>query len=134
MTVMFGDCIARANRCPVKVRGSTMKFRILQWVGLTLILQTGLVHLYLAPESFTEAVYEGLLFVANAIGAVVAAYGIYRGKVWGWNLGILIAAGSIVAYIISRTVGLPGMEIEEWSNSVGVGFVGRRERFPDRRA
>jgi hypothetical protein len=100
-----------------------MKFRALHWLGLVLILQTGLVHLYLMPETFAESTYEGLLFMANAIGAVVAAYGIYRGKVWGWNLGILIAAGSIVAYVISRTVGMPGMEIEEWSNPLGVGAL-----------
>jgi hypothetical protein len=106
-----------------------MKFRMLQWIGLTLILQTGLVHLYLAPASFTEAVYEGLLFFANAIGAAVAAYGIYRGKVWGWNLGILIAAGSIVAYIISRTIGLPGLPIEEWSTSFGLGSLAVESAF-----
>jgi hypothetical protein len=100
-----------------------MKFRLLQWLGLMLILQTGLVHLYLAPESFAELPYEGFLFLANAIGAVVAAYGIYRGKVWGWNLGVLIAAGSIVAYVISRTIGLPGHEVEEWSNSLGTGAL-----------
>ena len=101
----------------------TMKFRLLQWLGLTLILQTGLVHLYLAPESFSELPYEGILFLANAIGAVAAAYGIYRGKVWGWNLGVLIAAGSIVAYVLSRTIGLPGHEIEEWSTPLGVGAM-----------
>jgi len=106
-----------------------MKFRMLQWAGLTLILQTGLVHLYLAPASFTEAVYEGLLFFANAIGAAVAAYGIYRGKVWGWNLGILIAAGSIVAYIISRTIGLPGLPIEEWSTLFGLGSLAVESAF-----
>jgi hypothetical protein len=96
---------------------------MLQWLGLMLILQTGLVHLYLAPESFAELPYEGFLFLANAIGAVVAGYGIYRGKVWGWNLGVLIAAGSIVAYVISRTIGLPGHEVEEWSNSLGTGAL-----------
>jgi hypothetical protein len=100
-----------------------MKFRLLQWLGLTLIVQTGLIHLYLAPESFTHAAYEGVLFFANAIGALVAAYGIYRGKVWGWNLGVLIAAGSIVAYIVSRTVGLPGIAIEEWSDPLGLGSL-----------
>ena len=100
-----------------------MKLRLLQWLGLTLILQTSLVHLYLTPASFAELPYEGFLFLANAIGAVVAAYSIYRGKVWGWNLGALIAAGSIVAYIISRTTGLPGHEIEEFGDPLGLGAM-----------
>jgi hypothetical protein len=106
-----------------------MKFRSLQWLGLTVILQTGLIHLYLAPESFAHAAYEGVLFCANAIGALVAAYGIYRGKAWGWNLGLLIAAGSIVAYIVSRTVGLPGIAVEDWSQPLGLGSLAVESAF-----
>jgi hypothetical protein len=106
-----------------------MKFRLLQWLGLALILQTGFIHLYLTPASFSEVTYEGFLFAANAAGAVVAAYGIYRGKVWGWNLGALIAAGSIVAYIISRTIGLPGHEIEEFADPAGLGALAVESGF-----
>ena len=100
-----------------------MKFRLLQWLGLALILQTGLIHFYLTPAHFSELPYEGFLFAANAAGALLAAYGIYRGKVWGWNLGALITAGSIVAYIISRTTGLPGHEIEDFADPLGLGAL-----------
>jgi hypothetical protein len=121
----FADFCSRCLflRLEAIIGSINMKFRILQWLGLMLILQTGLVHLYLVPETFAEATYEGLLFLANTIGAAVAVYGIYRGKIWGWNLGVLIAAGSIVAYIVSRTVGMPGMKIEDWSNPLGVGSL-----------
>lgn len=93
------------------------------WAGIALILATGLIHLIEAPDSFEEATYKGLLFVANGIGALVAAFGIYRGeKTWGWGLGLVIAAGSIIAYAMSRTVGLPGLEAEpdEWFETIGV--------------
>lgn len=106
-----------------------MKIRLLQWLGLILILQTGFIHFYLTPASFSEVAYEGFLFAANAAGAVVAAYGIYRGKVWGWNLGIVIAAGSILAYIISRTVGLPGHAIEEFADPIGLGALAVESGF-----
>jgi hypothetical protein len=78
--------------------------------GAGLILVTGLIHLVLIPEHFGEAPYLGLLFIADFIGAVVAAFGIYRGHRWGWLLGTLVAGGALVAYFVSGTVGLPGME------------------------
>jgi hypothetical protein len=47
--------------------------------------------------------------------------GIYRGKGWGWALGLLVAAGAFAGYVISRTVGLPGLPVEtEWLEPLGV--------------
>ena len=76
--------------------------------GIVLIAVVGLIHLIEAPEYFETAAYVGLLFLANGIGAAISAYGIYRGAGWGWALGVLVAVGAFVAYILSRTVGLPG--------------------------
>ena len=39
--------------------------------------------------------------------------------VWGWSLAVLIAAGSLVGYLTSRTVGLPLSGIEEWGPVLG---------------
>ena len=68
--------------------------KILLWFGIGLILIIGLIHVIDAPDSFSDAVYKGWFFYANGIGALIAAYGIYRKHNWGWNLGLLIAAGS----------------------------------------
>src|SRR3989338_921322 len=87
------------------------------WFGIVLIFITGLIHLIDAPDCFEEAAYKGWLFYANSLGALIAAFGILRGKKkWGWNLGLFIAAGSFIAYVASRTVGLPGIpaEPDEW--------------------
>ena len=86
----------------------------LMWAGITLIAITGLIHLLGTPEYFEKAAYVGVLFVLNVIGAAVSAYGIYRHERWGWLLGILVAGGAFVAFIISRTVGLPAFDEHEW--------------------
>ena len=63
-----------------------------------------------------------MLFVANFIGALVAAVGLYRDVLWGWLLGALVAGGALVMYLISRSVGLPGFEqaVGRWFGPLGV--------------
>jgi hypothetical protein len=97
-----------------------MKSKILQWLAIILILEVGLVHYFSSQHEFEEAAILGYLFMANFLGALVAAYGIYRQKIWGWGLGFAIAAGSIAGYIWSRTAGLPGLEVEPWLDPWGL--------------
>ena len=87
-----------------------------------MILIIGLIHVLDAKDSFSDAVYKGWLFYANGVAAVIAAWGIYRKKIWGWNLGLMIAAGSFGGYIASRTVGLPFIpaEPDAWFEPMGV--------------
>lgn len=92
----------------------------LAWAGTSLIAVVGLIHLLEAPEGLEEVTYMGLLFLANFGGAVAAAIGIYRNYRWGWSLGALVAGGAFAGYVISRTIGLPGMPIEEWLEPLGV--------------
>ena len=78
--------------------------------GAGLIFVAGQIHLILATEHFEGTPYVGALFVANFIGAMAAAIGIYLGKRWGWALGFLVAGGAFVTYFVAGTVGLPGVE------------------------
>jgi hypothetical protein len=92
-------------------------------LAIAAILGTGLVHLLEARDSFGEATYKGLLFVGNGAGSLVAAIGIFREKrVTGWLLGLLVAGGAILAYVASRTIGLPGLpaEPDAWFEPMGV--------------
>ena len=99
----------------------TTKPTAIQGAAITLILVTGAIHFIDAPGSFGDATYKGLLFVANGIAAIVAAIGIYRGeRLWGWGLGLLVAGGALLAYVISRTVGLPGLAPDVWLEPLGV--------------
>ena len=92
-----------------------------QGAAIALILVTGAIHFIDAPGSFGDATYKGLLFVANGIAAIVAAFGIYRGeRLWGWGLGLLVAGGALVGYVISRTVGLPGLAPDVWLEPLGI--------------
>ena len=102
------------------IRGTTASERLVG-AGISLIVVVGLIHLIDAPGDLQEAPYQGLLFVANFFGALTAAIGIYRGRRWGWILGALVAGGAFVGYVISRTVGLPGLPVEEeWLEPLGL--------------
>ncbi len=101
---------------------TSILFRTRTWAGILLVLATGLIHGVEGPAHYHEAAYEGLLFFLNAAGALVATRGIYRGeKLWGWTLGVLISAGALILYIVSHTIGLPGLEVDDaWFEPLGV--------------
>jgi hypothetical protein len=86
--------------------------RILKLLAILFIVADGLIHLIDAPQHYTAAPVIGVLFVADFLGSLVSAFGIYRDALWGWLLGVLIAGGAFVAYsyIATRSIGLPGFE------------------------
>ena len=95
----------------------------LKWLAVVAILGTGFIHGYEARDAFGDAQYKGLLFVGNCLAALVAAIGIIRGqKLLGWYLGLFVSGGAMLAYIASRTVGLPGLpaEPQNWLEPIGV--------------
>jgi len=95
----------------------------LKWLAIAAILGTGFIHTVEARDAFSEATYKGLLFIANGVGALVAAVGVYRNRREpGWLLGLLVAGGDFFAYVASRTVGLPGLpaEPDAWFEPMGV--------------
>lgn len=97
-----------------------MNKNFLRWFAIGLILEIGLLHIMTAQEEYDEAAYMGYLFAANFFCSLIAAFGIYRRQAWGWALGATIAVGAMVGYAWSRTLGMPGMNVEEWFNPYGV--------------
>jgi hypothetical protein len=97
-----------------------MKSKLLHWLAIFLILEIGLLHIMTAQAEYEEATYMGYLFAANFFGSLLAAYAIYHKQFWGWVLGLVIAAGSIAGYLYSRTLGMPGMNVDEWFSPYGV--------------
>lgn len=95
-----------------KVNATTIQ----TWAGIGLILASGAIHALGTQEMFGEVPYMGILFALSVIGAVAAAIGIWRGEQWGWQLGTLVAGGSIIAYFITRTIGFPGFRENSWED------------------
>ncbi|MCU1348072.1 MAG: hypothetical protein JWO56_1102 [Acidobacteria bacterium] len=98
---------------------------VLKSLGIAAILVTGIVHAVLTREAYGDVPYKGILFGANALGAIVAAAGILRDRDWGWILGVAVAGGALAAYILSRTIGLPSLpaEPDAWLEPAGVASV-----------
>lgn len=86
------------------------------WAGVVLIALTGLLNFHV-PHFLIESPKVSdpasplleLVFLANLLGAVVAAVGIARHRRWGWLLGLLVAGVSFLLYVAQETVGLPGL-------------------------
>jgi uncharacterized membrane protein YfcA len=119
------DTFTRARPAQSKMSAATGRGTLMPGVlvgaGISLIVVVGLIHLINSPEDLEEGSYTGLLYLANFLGALAAAVGIYRRKRWGWTLGLLVAGGAFAGYVISRTVGLPGLPVEtEWLEPLGV--------------
>ncbi len=84
--------------------------------GIFLIVVVGLLNFHI-PHFLIEPTPQGtfatylleLALLANVLGAVVAAVGIYLGHRWGWLLGVVIVSISVALYIAQETVGLPGL-------------------------
>lgn len=103
----------------------------LVWPGIVLMIITAVIHFYDAPDAFAEVAYKGWLFVANGVGGLVATVGIWRGaRSWGWGLGLVVAAGAIVGYAISRTVGMPGLGVDPWMEPLGIASLIVEGLFP----
>jgi hypothetical protein len=94
----------------------------LKWLAVAAILGAGLIHLVEARDAFSDATYKGVLFVSNGVGSLLAAFAMYRDQRMGWVLGLVIAGGAFLAYVASRTVGLPGLpaEPDAWLEPMGV--------------
>jgi len=91
-------------------------------LAVTLITVLGFVHLEIALDYFIGAAYEGILLITGAVAALIAAAGIYRGsKTWGWGLGLLVAGGAMGIYLVSHTIGLPGLAVDTaWFEPIGM--------------
>ena len=97
--------------------------KLVVWAGAYTILFVGFSHVLISGEHFLAATYLGVLFLLNCAGSIVAATGLAWGAYrWAWLLGVLVAGGAFVGFIVSRTIGLPGYEevVGQWWNLAGL--------------
>jgi hypothetical protein len=78
----------------------------------------GIIHLVLSPEYLSEKTYIGVLFIAGGVFLCILAVMLWvRDNVPSWLLGALTMAAMGIAFVLSRTTGLPGLKESEWELS-----------------
>jgi uncharacterized membrane protein YhdT len=101
--------------------GQKIRLRRTRTFGVILIAIVGLLNFHIphfllepvAHSDYASRILE-LALLANLIGGVIAALGVYRVMRWGWMLGVYIASFSIFLYLLQETIGLPGLP-QAWS-------------------
>lgn len=89
-----------------------MKFRVIVAIA---ILVSGAVHLKLWSDGMKDISVIGPLFLLNAVAALVIAVGVLLWRSWLPLLAAVgFAAATLVAFVISATVGLFGVH-EVWT-------------------
>ena len=80
------------------------------------------IHWLDLPGKMSEVPYLGYGYIALMVGSVLAAFFIIKDDKQGWWLGTALAFGSILAYVLNRTVGLPLAmdDIGNWGETLGV--------------
>ena len=97
-----------------------MKSKALRWFAVILIVQVGLFQYLIAQPQYDKAAYLGYVAFTNAVTLFLSAALISRRNRLGWWISLFVVAESIVGYVLTRTVALPGLAIEPWLYPYGV--------------
>lgn len=110
----IADFDGQAKRSPVWA-GS------LRWLAIVVAFLNLGIHVYLAPMHLEEKLYIGVLFLIGSatLGVVVVGLATDRDRVrtLAWLLGFAASAVMFIAFVLSRTIGLPGGYLEPWAES-----------------
>lgn len=86
--------------------GPVLDIRVLGLVGT--LLGSAVIHVAVVPEHLTEWAAAGVFFIALAVAQLLAAAAVLvRPGRLVWALSAVVAAGPIVLWAVSRSVGLP---------------------------
>jgi hypothetical protein len=99
---------------------------IWRWPAAAALSATAAIHMTLVPEHLREAPYAGALFIALSAAALATAIVLSAtDHELVWLAAVAISLGALVAYFLSRSVGLPSMsdDIGDWTNPLGLAAV-----------
>ncbi|CAM3418308.1 DUF4345 domain-containing protein [Deinococcus saxicola] len=93
------------------------------WFGVLLLAGIGWMHFRDIPSKMGETPYLGWLYILLVAGCAAAGAWLLSSH-WksGYALGLLISGGAIIAYTLTRTVGLPNArgDIGNWAEPAGI--------------
>lgn len=99
---------------------------IWQWPAAASLSATAAIHMTLVPDHLREAPYAGALFIALSAAALATAMVLSAtDHEFVWLAAGAISLGALVAYLLSRSVGLPSLsdDIGDWANPLGLAAV-----------
>jgi hypothetical protein len=91
-----------------------------------LLAEVAAVHIALVPAHLREAPYAGVLFIAlSTASLMLCVVMIVADQPLAWAAAGGLTASAIVAYVVSRSIGLPMLadDIGDWVNPLGVGAL-----------
>ena len=92
-------------------RATTPSSLLFRGAGAAALVFAGLLHLFITPEYVSEKLYIGLLFGLSFPLCLAAAAWLWtRGDREAWLAGAALSGAMVVAFLLSRTVGLPGFD------------------------
>jgi hypothetical protein len=97
---------------------STMSLQAVRWAAIGSVFVNLGIHLALAPDHLEEKFYIGVLFIIGSALLCMVAVGLAsdhdRWRTPAWTGGGLVCAVEFLAFVFSRTTGLPGGYKETW--------------------
>jgi hypothetical protein len=96
---------------------------VIRAAAVVALTGVALIHVLDAPDTFSAAPYKGWLYVGLIAGCLATAAALVRSSdVRAWAAALLFPAGALLAFVISRTVGLPAGadDIGNWAEPLGL--------------
>jgi len=97
-----------------------------RWPAAAALSATAAIHMTLVPAHLREAPYAGAMFIALSAAALATAIVLSAtDHELVWLAAIAISLGAVIAYFLSRSVGLPSLsdDIGDWTNPLGLAAV-----------
>lgn len=91
----------------------------LQTAGAVILLVIAAIHVLVYIAYALTPGYPGFLFLLNALGSVVLAAALLANIRLAWLASAVLAALTIVFFVIVHTVGLPAFQLSDWLTMVG---------------